>query len=80
MDDTRISRDDILAQSKENEKKLKGMEADMLQMHEVSKLCSLSFSPFRLCLALKVTALFLFPCVGDGSCRAGKETGPAREG
>lgn len=80
LDDTRMSREEILAQSKENEKKLKGMEADMLQTQEVSKLCSLSFSPFCLCLALKVTALFLSPCAGDGSCRAGKETGPAREG
>lgn len=35
LDDTRISREEILAQSKENEKKMKGMEADMLQMQEV---------------------------------------------
>lgn len=80
LEDTRMSREEILAQSKETEKKLKGMEADMLQMQEVSELYSLSFSPFGLCLALKVTALFLSPCVGVGSCRAGKETGPTREG
>lgn len=36
LEDTRMSREEILAQSKENEKKLKGMEADMLQMQEVS--------------------------------------------
>lgn len=36
LDDTRLSREDILAQSKETEKKLKSMEADMLQMQEVS--------------------------------------------
>lgn len=35
LEDTRMSRDEILAQSKENEKKMKGMEADMLQMQEV---------------------------------------------
>lgn len=35
LDDTRMSRDEILAQSKETEKKMKGMEADMLQMQEV---------------------------------------------
>lgn len=35
LEDTRMSREDILAQSKESEKKLKGMEADMIQMQEV---------------------------------------------
>lgn len=35
LEDTRMSRDEILAQSKETEKKLKAMEADMLQMQEV---------------------------------------------
>lgn len=35
LDDTRMSREEILAQSKETEKKLKGMEADMIQMQEV---------------------------------------------
>ncbi len=35
LEDTRMSREEILAQSKETEKKLKGMEADMLQMQEV---------------------------------------------
>lgn len=35
LEDTRMSREEILAQSKENEKKLKGMETDMLQMQEV---------------------------------------------
>lgn len=40
LEDTRMSREEILAQSKETEKKLKGMEADMLQMQEVSMLSS----------------------------------------
>ena len=35
LEDTRMSREEILAQSKETEKKLKGMEADMIQMQEV---------------------------------------------
>lgn len=46
LDDTRMSREEILAQSKETEKKLKGMEADMLQMQEVGTLTS-SNSLFR---------------------------------
>lgn len=36
LDDARMSREEVLAQSKETEKKLKAMEADMLQMQEVS--------------------------------------------
>lgn len=40
LDDTRMSREEILAQSKETEKKMKGMEADMLQMQEVRMLTS----------------------------------------
>lgn len=44
LEDTRMSREEILALSKETEKKLKGMEADMLQMQEVSMLtCSTLF-------------------------------------
>ena len=35
LEDTRQSRDEILAQAKENEKKIKSMEADMIQMQEV---------------------------------------------
>lgn len=37
LEDTRMSRDEILAQSKETEKKLKAMEADMIQMQEVGE-------------------------------------------
>lgn len=35
LEDTRLSREEILAQAKETEKKLKSMEADMIQMQEV---------------------------------------------
>lgn len=42
LEDTRMSREEILAQSKETEKKLKGMEAEMIQMQEV---CSRSPPP-----------------------------------
>lgn len=35
LDDTRTSREEILAQAKENEKKLKSMEAEMIQLQEV---------------------------------------------
>lgn len=37
LEDARMSREEVLSQSKETEKKLKAMEADMLQMQEVSK-------------------------------------------
>lgn len=36
LDDTRASREEILVQAKENEKKLKSMEAEMIQMQEVT--------------------------------------------
>lgn len=37
LEDTRASREEILAQAKENEKKLKSMEAEMIQLQEVSR-------------------------------------------
>lgn len=37
LDDTRTSREEILAQAKENEKKLKSMEAEMIQLQEVGR-------------------------------------------
>lgn len=36
LEDARMSREEVLSQSKETEKKLKAMEADMLQMQEVN--------------------------------------------
>ena len=42
LDDTRASREEIMAQAKENEKKLKGMEAEMIQLQEVGRVqCAL---------------------------------------
>lgn len=35
LEDARASRDDIFAVSKENEKKLKSLEAEIVQLHEV---------------------------------------------
>lgn len=35
LEDTRASRDDIFAMSKETEKKLKSLEAEIVQLHEV---------------------------------------------
>lgn len=35
LEDARASRDDIFAMSKENEKKLKSLEAEIVQLHEV---------------------------------------------
>lgn len=40
LEDARMSREEILAQNKESEKKLKSMEAEMLQLQEVSGLAS----------------------------------------
>lgn len=37
LDDTRASREEILAQAKENEKKMKSMEAEMIQLQEVGR-------------------------------------------
>lgn len=37
LDETRMSREEILALSKETEKKLKAMEADMIQIQEVCR-------------------------------------------
>lgn len=36
LEDARASRDDIFALSKENEKKLKSLEAEIVQLHEVA--------------------------------------------
>ena len=42
LDDARASREEILAQAKENEKKLKSMEAEMIQLQEVGRVqCTL---------------------------------------
>lgn len=37
LEEARSSRDEIFAQSKENEKKLKSLEAEILQLQEVSR-------------------------------------------
>jgi outer membrane lipoprotein-sorting protein len=37
LEDTRASREEILAQAKESEKKLKSMEAEMIQLQEVGR-------------------------------------------
>lgn len=43
LEDARMSREEVLSQSKETEKKLKAMEADMLQMQEVSRFSLFEF-------------------------------------
>lgn len=43
LDDARMSREEVLTQSKETEKKLKAMEADMLQLQEVIIFTCLAF-------------------------------------
>lgn len=53
LEETRTSRDEIWAQAKENEKKLKSMEAEMIQLQEVmecackSRICSFSLAKKR---------------------------------
>lgn len=49
LDDARMSREELLTQSKETEKKLKAMEADMLQLQEVSILYLISFYSTFVC-------------------------------
>ena len=39
LEDTRASRDDIFAICKETEKKLKSLEAEIVQLHEVQPCC-----------------------------------------
>lgn len=43
LEEARTSRDEIFAQSKENEKKLKSLEAEILQLQEVSQHYSLKY-------------------------------------
>lgn len=45
LDDTRASREEILAQAKENEKKFKSMEAEMIQLQEVGQLWGTGLLP-----------------------------------
>jgi len=76
LEDTRMSREEILAQSKETEKKLKGMEAEMIQMQEVGT----RSSPTQLLPFLPCTLNLIAPfCAGVGRRRASEETGPAGE-
>lgn len=45
LEEARASRDEIFAQSKESEKKLKSLEAEILQLQEVCLLFIRLFSP-----------------------------------
>lgn len=47
LEEARASRDEIFTQSKENEKKLKSLEAEILQLQEVEFLTLLSFQRFN---------------------------------
>lgn len=44
LEEARASRDEIFAQSKESEKKLKSLEAEILQLQEV---CCFTYSSIR---------------------------------
>ena len=49
LDDARQSRDDLAAQVRDNEKKLKSIEAEFMQLQEV-KICSyFAISDFKWC-------------------------------
>lgn len=41
LEDARQAKDDIIASSKENERKLKGLEAEILQLQEVNILLTM---------------------------------------
>lgn len=47
LEDAKASRDDIFALSKENEKKLKSLEAEIVQLHEVASRFENGISPHR---------------------------------
>uniref|UniRef100_A0A8D0A546 Myosin-10 n=1 Tax=Sander lucioperca TaxID=283035 RepID=A0A8D0A546_SANLU len=52
LEDARASRDDIFAISKENEKKLKSLEAEIVQLHEVQTLCDVCYAMLGIVSAL----------------------------
>lgn len=58
LDDARTSREEILVQAKENEKKMKNMEAEMMQMQEVME------------PAFRQEGLFAYFSQGVGHCAA----------
>jgi hypothetical protein len=67
LDDTRASREEILAQAKENEKKLKSMEAEMIQLQEVGQLWAQGSSCRRWAsCGLRAAAVGGGPAVGSG--------------
>lgn len=65
LEDTRTSREEILAQAKENEKKLKSMEAEMIQLQEVmeyvckSRVFICFLWPRTKCSSLSLSGYFL---------------------
>lgn len=80
LGDTCSSREEILAHSKDVEKKLKAMEAEMLQLQEVSGLTSPVSVPVLISsLCFNPPAVLIPPQTGLGSCRSSEETGPTGE-
>lgn len=64
LEDTRASRDDIFALSKETEKKLKSLEAEIVQLHEVR---ATSHSGVLCVVVTQIsTTKFLFCFTGSG--------------
>lgn len=57
LEEARASRDEIFAQSKESEKRLKSLEAEILQLQEV---CCLIVHVLRKCLSLESLRLRAF--------------------
>lgn len=75
LEDTRVSREEILAQSKENEKKVKSMEAEMIQLQEVS----VCLCPRELSLPWLLSDVSLCSSAGAGGRRESQETSAAGE-
>lgn len=87
LEDTRASRDDIFAMSKETEKKLKSLEAEIVQLHEVRAahgvlcLADVAKGSLNLCTSVSVCLTFVLrlyrtsqPLRGVGVTQSKNET------
>lgn len=81
LEEARTSRDDIFSQSKENEKKLKALEAEILQLQEVTA-CFFSpgVSPAASCASVTAAHLPLGLCCRTTRRLRGRVDTPSRRG
>lgn len=77
LEEARASRDDIFSQSKENEKKLKALEAEILQLQEVtSDVCFLTVA----CASVTAAHMLVGLCCRTTRRRRGRAGTPSRRG